>query len=117
MQSHLILNLAIVKKEDTLTRRNTLLKQAKTYIDNHLNPAKVNATDPTKGNFTQPLSVQEVLDQLEISKGDYYRALFISKDEHLELHLKRQPNYCFVNNVGKYQQIWEYNLSSMSIRQ
>ena len=22
----------------------------------------------------------------------------MSKDEYLELHLKREPNYCFVNN-------------------
>ena len=29
---------------------------------------------------------------------DYYRALSISKDKDLELHLKRQPNSCFVND-------------------
>ena len=29
---------------------------------------------------------------------DYYRALSISKDEKLELHLKRQPNSCCANN-------------------
>ena len=28
----------------------------------------------------------------------YYKALSISKDEHLELHLKSQPKFCFVNN-------------------
>ena len=28
----------------------------------------------------------------------YYKALPISKDEDLELHLKSQPNSCFVNN-------------------
>ena len=54
--------------------------------------------DPTKDNFTQPLSVKEILDELEISKDDYYRALSISKNEDLELHLKREPNSCFVNN-------------------
>ena len=54
--------------------------------------------DPTKENFTQPLSVKEILDELEISKDDYYRDLSISKDEYLELHLKREPNSCFVNN-------------------
>ena len=68
--------------------------------------------DPTKDNFTQPLSVKEILDELEISKDDYYRALSISKDESLELHLKRKPNSCFVNNyfdVGlKAQQVNMY---------
>ena len=27
--------------------------------------------DPTKDNFTRPLGVKEVLDGLEVSKGDY----------------------------------------------
>ena len=54
--------------------------------------------DPTKDNLTQPLCVKEILDELEIFKYDYYRALSISKDKKLELHLKREPNSCFVNN-------------------
>ena len=54
--------------------------------------------DPTKDNFTQPLSVKEVLEELEISKNDYYRDFSILKDEDLELHLKRQTDSCFVNN-------------------
>ena len=86
------------EKKEVLTWRNMLLKQVKRYIDNNLNPAKVNLMDPTKDNFTQPLSIKEILDKLEISSDDYYRTLPISKDEDLELHLKRQPNSCFVNN-------------------
>ena len=58
----------------------------------------MNVIDPTKKNFTQPLSVKEILDELEISKDDLYRALSISKNEDLELNLKREPNSCFVNN-------------------
>ena len=58
----------------------------------------LNVADPTKVNFTQPLNVQEILDALEISKEDYYRALSISKNDDLELQLKRQSNSCFVNN-------------------
>ena len=54
--------------------------------------------DPVKCNFTQPVSVKEILDELEISKDDYFRALSISKDENFERHLKREPNSCFVNN-------------------
>ena len=49
--------------------------------------------DPTKDNFSLPLSVTEILDELEISKDGYYRALSISKDENLKLHLKRQPYF------------------------
>ena len=50
------------------------LRQVKKHIDNNLNPTKVNVIDPTKDNFTQPLSIKEVLDELKFSKDDYYRA-------------------------------------------
>ena len=54
--------------------------------------------DLIKDNFTLPPSVKEVLDKLESSKDDYYRAISISKDEQLELYLKKETNSCFVNN-------------------
>ena len=41
--------------------------QVKSEIENNLNPAKVNVIDQTKSNFSQPLSVEEILDELEIS--------------------------------------------------
>lgn len=44
------------------------------------------------------MSIKDILDGLEISTDDYYRALSISKDEDIELHLKRQSNFCFLNN-------------------
>ena len=72
MQSHLILNLAMIKKKG--------IKQVNSYIENNLNPAKLNVIDPTKDNFTQPMSVEEILDELKISNVDYYKALSISKD-------------------------------------
>ena len=78
------------EKQEVFTWRNTLLKQVESYIDidNNLKTAKVNVIDSTRDNFTQPLSVKEILDELEISKDNYYRAFSISKDEGLELHLK-----------------------------
>ena len=89
-----------------------MLNQVKSYIDNNLNPAKVNVIYPTKHNFTQLLCVQEILDELEIAKVDYYRALSISKDEDLELHSKM---LMLVRKLGR--QIWPYNLFLMSTRQ
>ena len=86
------------EKEEILKWRKTLLRQVKIYIDNNLNPAKVNVIDPTKDNLNHPLCAKETLAELDIFKDDYYRALSISKNEDLELHLKRQPNSCFVNN-------------------
>ena len=46
------------EKQVILTWRNILLSQFRSYIDNNLYPAKVNVIDPTKYNFTQPLSVK-----------------------------------------------------------
>ena len=86
------------EKQGVLAWRKTLLKEVKKYIDDDLNPAKVNVIDPTKDNFTQRLSIQEILDELEVSKDNYYEALTVSKDDDLELHLKRQTNPCFANN-------------------
>ena len=56
-------------------------KQFKSYIDSNLSPVRVNVIDLTKYNFTQPLSVKKILDELEISKDDYYRDLSILKAE------------------------------------
>ena len=53
----------------------------KSYIDDNLNPTKVNVIDPTKDNSTKRPSVSEIPDELEISKDDYYIVLSISKDE------------------------------------
>ena len=49
--------------------------------------------------------------QPKISKDDYYKALSISKDEDLELHLKMQPNSCFVNNYfDAGLKVWQTNM-------
>ena len=72
--------------------------------------------DPTKDNYTQPLSISEILDELEISKDDYHRALSISKDEDLELHLKRQPDSCFVNNYFDVDlKAWQANMDMQPV--
>ena len=60
---------------------------------------KVNVIDPTKDNFTTPLSVKKVLHELEVSRDDYYRALSISKDEDLKLNLKRKPILALLTTI------------------
>ena len=54
--------------------------------------------DPIKDNITHPLDIKEILDELEIPKNDYYISLSISKNEDLELPLKRECNLYFANN-------------------
>ena len=70
----------------------------KKYIDEELNPAKVNVIDLEKENYNPPLTIHEILLKLDISKEDYYHALFISVDDDNELHLIRPPNSCFLSN-------------------
>ena len=48
-----------------------MARKVKNYINGNSNPAKINVVDPTKHNFTQPLSIQEILNELEISEDDY----------------------------------------------
>ena len=59
------------EKKSILRWKNTLLRQVKSYINNNLNPAKVNVIYPAKENFTQPLSIKKILDKLEICKDHY----------------------------------------------
>ena len=54
-----------------------MLGKVKNHIDDNLNPSKVNVVDPTKDNFTQPLTIQEIVNDLEISEDDYYKSLSI----------------------------------------
>ena len=49
-------------------------------------------------DYKSPLTIDEILLKLDISKEDYYYALSISVDDDYELHLIRPPNSCFVNN-------------------
>ena len=70
----------------------------KKYTDEELNPVKVNVIDPEKENYNPPLTIHEIPLKLDISKEDYYHALFISVNDDNELHLIRLPNSCFVSN-------------------
>ena len=82
--------------------------QVKNYVDNNLNPTKVNVTDPTKDNFTQPF--KQILDEFEFPKDDHNRGLSLPK-ENFELHLKRQPNSCLVNSYFDFSlKIWQANM-------
>ena len=56
-------------------------------------------------------SIDDILSGLNISKVDYYKALSISTDEDYQIHLKRLPNSCFVNNYFTLGlSSWEANL-------
>ena len=46
--------------------------------------------DSTKDNLIHTLSIKEILDELEISKDEFNRALPVLKDEGVKLHLKKK---------------------------
>ena len=57
------------------------------------------------------LIISEILQQLNITPEDYYNALFISIDNDFQIHLKRQPNECFINfYLVEGLQAWEANI-------
>ena len=54
--------------------------------------------------------IKEILDELEFFKHYCHRALAISKDEDIEIHLKKQPNSCFANNYFDVDlKAWQVN--------
>ena len=83
-------------------------KKVKKYIDE-------------EQDYKSPLTIDEILLKLDISKEDYYYALSISVDDDYELHLIRPPNSCLSITIltqveGHGKQIWLYNQPSMSIK-
>ena len=98
-------------KHSVLSKRKDIFSKVKDYINNHLNPAKVNFYDSSKDIFVNLKSVSEILEEINITEEEYKNALQISDDQDFQLHLRRLTNSCFVNNyfdVGLLT--WEANI-------
>ena len=63
-----------------------------------MNSSKKNFLDKAKDDSVELKSIEEILSFLEISSKDYEEALSISDDSDFQIHYKRPPNSCFVNN-------------------
>ena len=99
------------EKEDILQKRETVLSRVKDYIDLNLNPKNVNVIDPRKENYVAPKSIPEILQELLLTEQEYYNALAISTDNDFQVHMKRFPNSCFINNYFvDGLSAWEANL-------
>ena len=100
------------EKTEILQWRKIILDKVQHYINTFLNPAKSNFYDPTREDYSAPKTIDEILTELEISKTDYDKALSISDDKSdFQLHLKRPPNSCFINNYFKDGILaWEANM-------
>ena len=84
-------NLDEKQKSDVLTSRKCLLTKVKQVIDETLNPSKPSTYNPNR-------TIKEILESIEVNEYEYYEALSISPGTDYEVHLKRPPNSCFVNN-------------------
>lgn len=99
------------KRSEILQRREIILNKVKTYIDTHLNPKRKNILHPEKEDYEKISSITEILDELDIPETEYYDALSISTDNDFQLHLKRPPNSCFINNYfDDGLRAWEANI-------
>ena len=104
-------NISEQEKLEIMQKRNKVLETVKKYIDTELNPCKKNFFDHTKEDFEPCNSIREILNSLNISENEYKTALSISDDKDFQIHIKRPPNSCFVNNYFRDGLLaWEANL-------
>ena len=83
-----------------------MLKKFKSCIDNHLNPAKKNI-DSTRDNFVKPLQMIQPQAGFKLLMIIVIDTFLYQKDVDFELHLKRKPNSCSVNNNYDGLKAWE----------
>ena len=63
-----------------------------------MNPKKRNIFYPNWENFEIISEIPEILNKLNIKENECYEALSISSDTDFQIHLRRMPNSCFINN-------------------
>ena len=81
------------EKDAIMKEKSEILKPVREYIDEYLDPHKVNIYDD---NVVVP-TINEILDLLNIPYEKYMWALSISSSNDFEIHYKRPSNSCFVN--------------------
>ena len=87
-----------------LQEREVILNKVKCFINEVLNPAN-------NTQFNPDLNIHEILSSLDISEEEYYSALSISGNSDNEIHLKRSPNSCFINNYSPIVLLaWQANM-------
>ena len=104
------------EKTAIMNKRKVLLQNVKHYTDTELNPASKNVIDNSKDDYEQIKFIDEILDDLDIIKSEYENALTISDDDDFQIHLRRLPDSCFVNNYFADGLIaWQANLDMQPV--
>ena len=77
----------------------------------NLEPRKHNILNPLKEDFEQTPSIKSILAELRLTEDQYYNTLSISSGPDFQIHIKRAPNSCFVNNFfTEGLQAWKANI-------
>ena len=87
-----------MKGEISYRNENQFFSKVEQYIDTELNPNKVNFLYQTKSEFKVLKNISEILNELELTESEYYEALSISSDNDFQIHFRRPPNSCIINN-------------------
>ena len=83
----------------------------KQYIDTNLDLRKRNVLNPLKADFEELPSIRNIFAGLGITEEEYYSTLTICIDTDFQIHIKREPNACFVNNYFvEGLQAWKANI-------
>ena len=102
---------SLENRDEILKNRKRILSPVKEYIDSHFDPRYNNVLDPQKDNYTEPKTIDEILNELNISKDVYYENLAISSDKGFQIHYKRSPAACFINNYFEEGLLaWQANI-------
>ena len=81
------------EKNIVFKNRESILTKVKKFIDEFLNPSD-------KVRYRPDMTVNDVLHYLRIDKSEYYNCLSVACGVDYEIHLKRPPNSCFINNYN-----------------
>ena len=81
-----------VENFEILNKRSNILCKVKNYIDINLYPSN--------NNFSNDMSIREILSDIKITENDYYWALSVSPETYYEIHLKSCPGSCIINNYN-----------------
>ena len=103
--------LSVEEKALILQQLKLVLSTVKKYIDMHLNPKTNNLYSPTENVYQADKPINTILQELQISEDQNYKALAISSDSTFQIHFKRDPESCFIDNYLEDGLIaWEANL-------
>ena len=79
------------ERKRTLRERDLILNKVKEFIDELLYPSD-------KNNYKRDMTISQILSVLQITKHEYYSCLSTASGMEHDIHLKRPPNSCFINN-------------------